>query len=366
MEKPVIYKDKNEAPSDAKSIDAFDGAMKELFFVENPAYKNKKGTPEAEEALKNFLDRQIHQPVYVYYPDEKLIISIPPEEIYFKLRTARNRDIITEEEQNDYRNINAGIAGLSVGSAVLAALVVSGGPKNIKIADFDTLEFTNLNRIKARLTDMGANKTHIAAREVWSLDPFANLELWEEGIKLDTLEKFILDSRLDVFIDEMDSIPLKIAARLVCQKNKIPVVMATDNGNGLILDVERFDLEEGREIFHGLLDPEDSKDLENISFQRWLKLATKIVGPEYLTEEMQNSLLAIGKTVTAVPQLGTSASMAGAAVAYAVRKIASKEKLDSGRYIISLEEKLVPGYLDAESINLRRIKTDKFKENFGK
>jgi molybdopterin/thiamine biosynthesis adenylyltransferase len=362
---PFISKTKEGIPADAQVIENLDASLEELFFIEHPQYK--KRTPDINGQVDTFIKNHAADDCWVYYPWRKIAIHTVSEALYFRLRTARNRNVITEEQQKKYRDLVIGVAGLSVGSAVLAAVTTSGGSKTMKIADFDVLELTNLNRIRAALPDIGSNKTHVAAREIWELDPFADLILFDEGISRDTIEDFILGSpRLDVFIDEMDSIDLKIIARGICKQNKIPVLMATDNGDGIILDVERFDEEPERPLFHGLIPDMDPKELGTLSFPQWLQLATKIVGPEYLTESMQDSLLAIGKTIPSVPQLGASAALAGSAMSFVLRKIAAGETMASGRYTMGFEEKLIPNYLNSEEVEKRKKKTESFLANFSK
>jgi len=108
-----------------------------------------------------------------------------------------------------------------VGSSILQALVRAGGAKNLKIADHDNLETTNLNRIQASLLGLGKNKTEIAAQSVFELDPFANLSIFPKGLNGANLKKFLLTKpKLDVFIDSMDSFPMKIRARQLCKKFK--------------------------------------------------------------------------------------------------------------------------------------------------
>jgi hypothetical protein len=362
---PFITKIKKEIPADAQIIEHLNASLEELFFIEYPQYK--KRTPEIDGQVDAFINDRAGDDCWVYYPWRNIAIHTVSELFYFRLRTARNRNVITEEQQKKYRDLVIGVAGLSVGSAVLAAVTTSGGPKTMKIADFDVLELTNLNRIRAALPDIGSNKTHVAAREIWELDPFADLILFDKGISRETIEDFILGStRLDVFIDEMDSIDLKIIARGICKKNNIPVLMATDNGDGIILDVERFDEEPERQIFHGLIPDMDPKELGALSFPQWLQLATKIVGPEYLTESMQDSLLAIGKTIPSVPQLGASAALAGSAMSFVLRKIACGEPMPSGRYTMGFEEKLIPHYRDPDEAEKRKKKTESFLATFSK
>lgn len=363
-QKPIIYKDENEVPKDAKKVNAFDSALKELFFIENPHLKS--GTPPAEAPLQEFLKNDDTKGIWVYYPWRNTAVHTLPEELYFKLRTSRNRNIINAKEQENYRNISVGVAGLSVGSAVVSAIAISGGSKNIKIADFDVLEVTNLNRIRATLLDIDSNKAEIAAKNAWELDPFANIEIFGDGLNPKNIEDFLLKPKVDVFVDEMDMINMKILSRLIAKENGIPVIMATDNGDGVIVDVERYDLEPEREIFHGLVGHMTEEDTKDIDFKKWLQLATQIVDPEYLTPHMQESLLEIGKTIPAVPQIGTSASVAGSAISYVIRAIANGYDMPSGRYVVSIEEKLIPEYMSEEKIAERKKKTEEFKNNFGK
>lgn len=363
--KPLFFSNRTEAPENATLIDAFSRSLEELFFIEHPSLK--KAMPEAKEPLEKFIKDFKEGGVWIYYPWRNTLVHTLSEELYFKLRTARNRNIISEEEQKKYRDSTVGIAGLSVGSAAISGLTISGGPKRLKIADFDAVEVTNLNRIKATLLDIGSNKTEIAARSIWEIDPFAELYLWSQGVTRENLDEFISgEPRLDIFIDEMDSLDLKVFARFVCKQYHIPVLMATDNGDSIILDIERYDLEPDRQIFHGLLGNMQADDLKNLDYKKWLELATKIVGPDFLTERMQESLLEIGKSIPAVPQLGTTAAVAGAALSYAVRRITNKQELPSGRYTFGFEEKLIPQYMSPESIQKRKEKTEQFIALFGK
>ena len=362
MDKVQIFKNRLEAPQDARVVDIFNSSLTEFFFISNPQLE--KGSEEAQLLLQKFLSENQEEGVWIWYPWINTLVHTLSEELYFAVRTARNRNIIKTEEQAPYRELKIGIAGLSVGSQILSSLVMSGGPKRIKIADFDTIEVSNLNRIASTLPEVGVNKAVVAARKIYELDPFAEIDVWSSGIARETLEEFLLnDLKLDIFIDEMDSIDLKVISRIICRKNRIPVLMATDNGDGIILDVERFDLDSELPLFHGAISDIEEK-IESINPDDWLKLATQIIQPEYLTQSMQESLLEMGKSIAGVPQLGTSAAMAGSAVSYAVRKIATKQDLKSGRYTLNLEEALNSEYNSTESKEARAQATKDFLTKF--
>ena len=240
MTGPPIFKNRGEIPPGVEITDTFDNALKELFFVENP--RLKKDDPDAQKLLEEFFLKRKNNDAWIFYPWRNKLIHTLSEDSYFALRTARNRNIITVREQQKYRQIKVGVAGLSVGSAIVSPLLRSGGGKVLKIADFDIVELSNLNRMQATILDAGSNKTHVLAKQIWEIDPFAELYLWDSGLNRENLQDFISGNPpLNIFIDEVDGLDLKFLARLICRKNKIPVLMATDNGDDVIIDIERFD-----------------------------------------------------------------------------------------------------------------------------
>ncbi len=362
-EKPRFFRSKKELPRGAVQVDITGVSWEELFVIRNPRFGKTlfKHTAEWKQFLRGIQTRTI----WVYWPAEHTVARMPDEELYFELRTARNKNLIMKDEQLAYRNAAVGIAGLSVGSSILSALVLTGGPKKIKIADFDTLASSNLNRMYANAYDVGSRKIDLAARRVWGIDPFAKLELWDKGLSEDNIERFMSGSpRLDIFIDEMDNIALKIKSRLICRKLGIPVLMATDNGDGVIVDVERFDLERKRLIFHGQIPAKEYHD-SKMEGLKIMQMIIKIIDPAYFTERQQDSILNIGKTLAGVAQIGTAATMAGSAVAYVVRQIANKNNLLSGRYTIRCEEIFTKDYNSPKQKKRRAILTQKFTKTFG-
>ena len=336
-----IFTKKEDVPLDARILETVEGALRELMVIRNPELKS--ASPQIiEERLATYLrEKGEIETVYAYYPWKNLAIHMVGEEVYFELRTARNKNIITKEEQEKYRNMNVGIVGISIGFNILSALAFSGGPKRLRISDNDIIEITNLNRLRAPLWAVGMNKAIFAAQQILELDPFTELDLWPQGVTKDTLEEYVLkEPKLNIFVDEMDSIDLKILSRLVCRQHGIPVLMATNNADNVILDVERFDQEPEREVLHGLAKDISPEDLKGISYLEWVKIANKIVNEKNLTERMRECIKEIGKTIAAVPQLGTTATIGGAAIAYVIRKIAIGEPMPSGRYVISLDRSI--------------------------
>lgn len=361
--KPVMYATKPKLSGKVVFRDVIESALTELFFIEHPQVPKGRHDPAA---LKTFVRNNRDKGVWVYYPWRSTVVHIPHKETYVRLRTARNRNLIRPDEQVKYRAATVGIAGLSVGSTALAALVATGGPEHIKLADPDILEITNLNRLRGTLLDVGVHKTDIAARAAWEVDPFLTIDTWPMGVARDTLEQFIVGApKLSVFIDEMDAIDMKFASREVCRKNRVPVVMATDNGDSIILDVERFDLEPKRPLFHGRVTV-SSKEVQHMTREKFIVLSNQIIDPIMFTMRQQESIMEIGKTLSGVAQLGTAATLAGVAVAYAVRRIVTGWSMPSGRYVMGCDASFIPGYASKVEVKKRNEHTKKFVEYFSK
>ncbi|MDO8655244.1 MAG: ThiF family adenylyltransferase, partial [bacterium] len=185
MLKPRIFKRRQDVPRGAEIVEIFQQTLKELFVIQHPSLKNAYSEKDA--VFQNFVRRYKDADAWIYYPWSKKAVHTLSENLYFSVRTARNRNIITAQEQLRYRNMAVGIAGLSVGSAILSALVMSGGPKRLKIADFDVVEISNLNRIRAKLAEVGTSKAEVAARNTWDVDPFALISLYAAGLNKDNI-----------------------------------------------------------------------------------------------------------------------------------------------------------------------------------
>lgn len=339
MEKPLTIKTNNDLMqflSRKKSklllVNYLDAQLEELFFIEKPKYKH---TPYRKGQLDAYVRNNQKRSVFVYYPWRNSIVQMLNERAYNKLRTARNRNIITAEEQAEYRKGVVGIAGLSVGSSIFSTLVLTGGPKVLKIADPDVISVSNLNRIHAGIFDVGANKVEYAAKKAWETDPFLRIDNWKNGIDEESLVRFITEKpKLDIFVDEMDDIWLKLLARVVCKRYGIPVVMVTDNGDQVILDIERFDKNPRRRIFHGIFGNKPVEKLKEYAREHWWGAARNIIGEKLMTRRHKASIKDIGVTISGAPQIGTAAQLAGSVGAAVIRGILNNKPVKSGKFAI--------------------------------
>ncbi len=266
-------------------------------------------------------------PRWVHFPWRSALVKIPGPRLYRRLRLDRNRNKLTPSEQDRAGQLFIGIIGLSVGHAIAHTLALEGLAGELRLADFDDLEVTNLNRVPASLCDVGVNKAVVAARRIAELDPYLAVSVVPEGITPDNIGSFL--DGLDIVIEECDSFAIKVLVRDECRRRRIPVIMETSDGG--TLDVARFDLEPDRPAFHGLAGPLTAADLETLSAEEMTAHAVTILDAEQVTPRMAASALELGRTVSAWPQLGGDVALGGATVAGAVRWLAQGRDLPSGR-----------------------------------
>jgi molybdopterin/thiamine biosynthesis adenylyltransferase/nitroreductase len=290
---------------------------------------------------------------WVYYPWSGSLVHLLPPEEFQELRLNRNRNKITLTEQQKLAQTTIGIVGLSVGNAVATALAIEGLSGCLKLADFDRLDLSNMNRIRASVGDVGLPKTVLCARQIYEMNPYAQIVLFQEGLTEDNLEDFFGgDPALDIVIDECDDIRLKFLLRERAREQGLPVLMET-NDRGM-LDVERFDLEPNRPLFHGLLDGISSAAIPTrLSNEEKVQFVAPIIGLETLSTRIAASMLEIGETITTWPQLGSEVLLGGAIVSAAVRKLILDRTLVSGRRYIDLAQLLSKERCKKETLSHR-------------
>ncbi len=338
----------------------------ELFGVQNPTLVYtpdfKKLFAEYFRALQEVTPLW-QQGKWVYFPWSSTLSHILPEEEFQMVRTARNKNLISNEEQKKFYNAKIGIGGLSVGSSVAFALVLQGAAKHIKLADMDRLALSNTNRILMGVDNLGILKVEMCAKRIYEINPYAQVELWTQGLNQENIGEFF--EGLDIVVDELDNLAVKYLIRKEAKRRGIPVVMGADNGDNAVVDIERYDLDPNLQFFHGRLGEVTYEQLASLDKFGIGRTITQHIGAENVTTRMQESLLEMGKTIVSWPQLGGAALLNGAAVAYVIRKILNAQSVEENRSLISLDEKLDPDYRHPEAVEKRVQASKTFAAHFG-
>lgn len=264
---------------------------------------------------------------WAYYPWRRTVVSILGPRAYRRLRLDRNRNLITTDEQQQLGTLRIGVIGLSVGHAIAHTLAVQGLCGELRLADFDDLELSNLNRVPATVFDIGVNKATAAARRIAEIDPYLDVRVMSSGLIPETVDDFL--DGLDVVVEECDSLDMKALVRETARARRQPVLMATSD-RGLV-DIERFDLEPGRPIFHGLLGDVDTATLAGLTNRENIAHVLRIIDGASLSARGAASLIEVGHTLSTWPQLAGDVALGASAVAEAVRRIGLGEPLSSGR-----------------------------------
>jgi tRNA A37 threonylcarbamoyladenosine dehydratase len=324
-----------EALSKAKPhlsyIDAFSSQLRELFVVEN---KEFTAVPR-EEALKTpefkrFCQRKRDNHVHIYFPWTERLVKCVESGDYFTLKTDRNQDLITAKEQKDLADYTVAILGMSVGSNIAFALTQAGISRKIILADPDSIETTNLNRILAGVDEIGINKAIFAARRIYEADPFSEVSVLTDGATEKTIEVLLRDNKVDCIVDEIDDIGLKIGLRKLALKYRVPVVMITDNGDGVVLHVERYDLGHDK-IFGKDADYLQSKLRGPMSKDKAgeIIISDIVGGAEKVDPKMMKSVgKVLNHELVSWSQLGSAALLGAVMVTVAIKKIVLGESIE--------------------------------------
>ncbi len=273
---------------------------------------------------------------WVYYPWRRAVVRLLAPRAFATLRLDRNRNKLTRAEQAAQRTLRIGVVGLSAGHVTAHVLAMEGLAGELRLADLDTIALSNLNRIPASVLELGVNKAVAAARRIGEIDPYLHVEVLPEGVQADNLDAFL--EGLDLVIEECDSLDMKVLVREAARARRIPVLMETSDQG--VLDVERYDQEPDRPIFHGLLAGLDSAALSGLSIDEKAPYVLRILGAGDVSSRGAASLLEVGQTLTGWPQLASEVTIGAAAVAAAVRRFGQVGALPSGRVRFDVEEVL--------------------------
>ena len=310
-------------------IDTIDAQVAELIKMQEPSrpWSDEDSLIAARQQLG---DNPELYGTWVYYSWRNTLVHLLSEAEFVQVRTNRNQHKITASEQQTLRSKRLGIIGLSVGSGIALTMAMERTVGVLRIADFDDLELSNLNRLRSSVCNLGLPKAVIAAREIAEIDPYLKVEVFSSGVNADNIDAFLGGDRqpLDLLVEECDSLAIKILARVKARERGIPVIMETSD-RGMV-DIERFDLQPDLGILHGRLSDEECQTV--IDSGTWTpEMAARIMSPAETSERMKLSISELGKSIGRWPQLASEVSSGAGVVTHLSRKILLGDKVLKGR-----------------------------------
>jgi len=317
-------------------VDELNQQQQELFVVDNPESLKDNKLPSISTEHKDG--------IWIYYEWRRSLVHLLHKVEFEKLRISRNHSLITLEEQAIFKQINIGFAGLNVGNPGALCIALEGGSNFMKLADFDILSLSNMNRFRANLSDLGMNKAFLTARQIFETNPFAELDVFPEGITNDNVLDFLLNPRIDLLIEETDNLKLKINLRKLAKEHRIPVLMVTGNGSNIIIDVERYDLDSNLPLLNGKMKQSVMEEItsdKSFDFDTKIKLARDFMGRDILAKRLNRSFDLVGSKLAGIPQLAEASYLRGATLAWFARNIfLDNFEIKSGRYFLELDKLL--------------------------
>lgn len=322
----------------------------EVAKIRNPQLKT-----QSEQILKNIINK-----IYINKKAKNLHDALSPKSS-FETTTARNKQLINYDEQVLLKNSTVAFFGLSVGSHAAVTWMMLSRANKIKISDPDTIDASNLNRLRTGWKNIGAFKTDIIKQELIDINP--DIETYDFKSKDETIvNQIITENPLPCcIVDEIDDFKTKILLRKLAKKLKLPLISAADVGDNVMIDVERYDLNPQPQLFLGKIPNIENLDFSKLTNDEKNKLIINHIGFDLYSEKMIESIYSIKGSIPTWPQLGSTATIAGGIIATLIKKIILNEKVPSGRYLLSIDKLFEPKYTSKSFQNILKSKINDLK-----
>jgi len=300
-----------------------------LFELEHPSQKKD------EAARKAFLEQERFQSenfgVWVFFPWSGELVRYPEEEDYYHLRTYRYRNLLTKEELETLRHKRCAVIGMSVGSNVALTLIRNGLCGAVALADLVSPNVSNIGRAEFDMRDLCTSKLDAIAKRISHIDPFVEQLHLPNGLSDASLQE-LEDWHPDLVCDEVDDMKSSVHIRKFCRKIRAPFVSVSDVDDRVVLEICRFDQNPSQPLYAGMVSDKKAQlllDGKITGFAEEVYFGQSI-GFHYLSEKLVSSNLEIGKTLSGIPQLGTTSVISGGYAAAACRDILLNRKVKSG------------------------------------
>ena len=139
-------------------------------------------------------------------------------------RFLRTERLIGSDNMNILQSKTILVAGLGAVGGYAVEGIARLGVGSIRIADFDTVSRSNINRqLYALESTIGRSKVDVAAARIKDINPQCHVYPMNLFVHNDTIAK-LTEQPLDLIIDAIDSLNPKIELLTFAYNNKIPVI----------------------------------------------------------------------------------------------------------------------------------------------
>jgi pimeloyl-ACP methyl ester carboxylesterase/molybdopterin/thiamine biosynthesis adenylyltransferase len=153
-----------------------------------------------------------------------------PKDLY-SLCYSRNIGILTKQEQERLASATVVIAGMGGIGSNTAVLLARMGVSKFRLADFDTFDYSNVNRqYGAFLDTVGEPKVEVMEKELRRINPRVEVTLEPKGFTADNAETFLAGADLAVDAIDFYSIEAHLEFHRQCRKRGLYVFMGSPVG----------------------------------------------------------------------------------------------------------------------------------------
>jgi molybdopterin/thiamine biosynthesis adenylyltransferase len=145
----------------------------------------------------------------------------------------RNLGFISQKDHECLQKSVVAIAGAGGDGGELAVTLAQLGVGHFRIADPEVFEIDNLNRqTGASYKTLGQNKAMVIAHIIKDINPFADVQVFTQGITPDNVNGFVAGSNLVIDETEYTQHELGVMLARAARKHNLPVLMAMNIGFG--------------------------------------------------------------------------------------------------------------------------------------
>ena len=323
-------------------VDTIQSQLSELASISHPSIEENKQIThlglykKSEKQMANIGN-------WVLLPWNKTIVHLLEENDFFEVVSNRNQNKITKKEQQKLKTKTVGVIGLSVGAEAAVTIAQENLCGELRIADFDNLDLTNLNRVNSGINELGLAKTTIAARRIKSLNPYLKLKVYDQEINENNLNQFL--NGLDLVVEECDHLAMKYTIRKVAKEKKVNLIYGADECG--FYSIEPYQKYSNMPLFHGLITAKPKERKEYNTKKDFMKALCKWLGGwENISAVSRESVLQIGDKLCGYPQLASEIKLVAAQIGHISRRLLLGEDLpplygniDFDKIIIGLKPK---------------------------
>ncbi len=263
---------------------------------------------------------------YFYDATNKRLLCMPGHDHFYKTLTSRNYPLVAHDEQSRLRQAKIGIAGQGTVGGNLAVALARHGFEHLWTSDHDTFDLSNLNRQPTDLFSIGKNKAESIAEQIAAINPFAEVQI-KEPLSLENVEDFV--ASCEIVVSALDNPALIIALNRTAQAQKKPLLLGTDLGNKVLLDV--FDYRQEIPLLHGRIQDGDEKLPP-------LQQVIKIVGIENGSLEMLQAIQRlIAGEISYFAQTNVAAQVCAALLLTGIKNLVLDKPIVPTSYVDVLE-----------------------------